>query len=255
MPSSSARVSFLLSLVFFFYLVCVFSMSAFAAETSDLCPPYLPPVIRVSPHLETPELDHSKPLADIGKLAGRKDGTVASGHHEVPVGLTVADLRLGSDYEVSINEIARADGTSYFCAEPAHLELSLAIVNITVFIAKELPVDTCSYRTISQHEGFHVREDRDIVLEMASALPAYLSHEMRNLGVVQGNTQSEVKTIVTDTIQRLMTDIKAQIIDIRQKRQAAIDSPQEYDRLSQSCDGSLRSIIARTERKAQMRKP
>ncbi len=249
MPSS-ARTSLLLSLVFSFCWIGFSLPHAFAANADDLCPAYLPPVIHVTPRLETPDLDHTLSLNDIGQLAGRKDGTVASGHHEVPVGLTIADLRLGSDYEISINEIARPDGTSYFCAEPAHFELSLAIVNTTVYIAKELPVETCSYRTVSQHEGFHVREDRDIVLEMTSALPAYLSHAMRNLGVVKGNTPEEVKTIITDTVQRLMTDIKTQIIDIRQKRQAAIDSPQEYERLSQSCDGALRSIIIRAERKA-----
>jgi hypothetical protein len=116
------------------------------------------------------------------------------------------------------------------------MRVELSATPMTVYIGREIAADACRDAAALEHELKHVAVYRDalprIAADVRAALhAAYGSRVLyyRNRAEAQRETQAAVGAQLGPMLDRIAREIKA--------RQRAIDSPEEYARVSAACGG------------------
>jgi hypothetical protein len=213
------------------------SRSARAEPTA--CPSYQEPRITIDP-LGSPEtFDNSRPISGILQLVGEKRDSYA-GLREMPVGLTISNLRLDSFFDI---KAAPAETDSSVCAQIMTLNLAFGFEGTTVYVAHEVPQGSCGYHEVLDHEAGHVAIDRDVVAAYLPRLRELLADELRRVGVIRASSFGGAETVLNDAIHDYLRELGSNIASARDQRQREHDSPEEYRQLSTSCGGELTDII------------
>ncbi|HBM90279.1 MAG TPA: hypothetical protein DD400_00125 [Rhodospirillaceae bacterium] len=229
-----------------FFLFFVFLASPVSAEQSYGCPPFEEAKVVVRPLLNTPKIDTSQRLTALRAMASSKDqARFSSTSHETPVGLTAANLKFDSSYQI-VTKISPRDHK--VCTQIGSFNLTFGFEDTTVYIAHELPYGSCSYKTVLEHEFQHVQTDRNLVRLYAQKFPALLKKAIREIGVLRVSSAPLAESMIRDTVSRYMHDLSKNLSTVREKQQLKIDTKEEYARLSKSCNGRLSKIIARASR-------
>jgi len=188
---------------------------AFAARCAAL-PPALP---EVAADPIAPQFDESRSLAELTAMYER-----ATAHHET-LGLTHAQL----GYASALAANGFQDGGRACLRVQVRVQVSLAPV--TVFIARELAADPCHREAVREHELRHVDVHAEFLREAPARLLALLA--AADVGRVRHGTDPEA---IQQEAAREVRDIVAQAEttdrDTLAAMQAAIDTPEEYERVS-----------------------
>ncbi|MEM6902024.1 MAG: hypothetical protein AAF556_02135 [Pseudomonadota bacterium] len=158
--------------------------------------------------------------------AGYADAVIGGLHH--------GELRLRS--EIKMLQATRSD-TTMACLGVQVLELSL-IYDPTIYISRTKPRGTCEYDAALQHEYKHLTTDleilRDWVPRLRDAARAGLDRVAEPMLVrASGLTQSRdrIQQLVTAPLDKAMDQLEME----RERRQTAIDTPEEYERVARQC--------------------
>ena len=208
------------------------------AEVID-CGPYEEPKVNVLPIYAPPQYNDSLTLQDIRVMSGQPDSTYA-GLHNLPVGLTSSNLRLDSSFEVTIRTNSQ---DPMACAQISNFTLHFGFDDTTVYLANELPLHSCSYETVLEHESRHVATDQYILATYLPQLPALLTNAIRQTGVIRAASPAAAEEHLNNVMQNVLRDLGAYIASVREKMQQQIDSPEEYKRISRSCNGEIASLL------------
>ncbi|TNE27302.1 MAG: hypothetical protein EP349_09315 [Alphaproteobacteria bacterium] len=112
----------------------------------------------------------------------------------------------------------------------------------TVYLAREQLQNKCRYRSTLDHEMKHVDVGRRLAREYAPKIKTAVMNEVRRIGVVGPGPSNQRESIQADMMQMVNHKIAAVIEDMnrdQRARQQAIDTKQEYDRLSKMCGGKF----------------
>ncbi|WP_121459589.1 hypothetical protein [Azonexus fungiphilus] len=127
------------------------------------------------------------------------------------------------------------------CASFA-IEVEYGFDPVTVYVGREFPPGTCGHDEIYRHELRHVEvyraQARAIEAEITQALQQRFARETpwyAPAGTSVGQLRQELDQRWMPYIVRLLDQSKA--------AQRAIDSPEEYARIEQSCAGEIRRVI------------
>jgi hypothetical protein len=127
------------------------------------------------------------------------------------------------------------------CASP-QIVVTYGYNPMTVYIAKEFPARSCAYNEIYEHEMRHVRTYQDHLIAIEKNLTETLSRRFATgapwRGPV-GNTHAMLQRELDD---RWLPFIKREIGKV-EATQALIDTADEYERVSRSCNGEIRRRI------------
>ncbi len=119
-------------------------------------------------------------------------------------------------------------------------------IDPTIVIAKEVARDRCMKNAVVEHEMKHVNVDRAIVNEYAQTMGRKIFDALSERGF-----KSEVVRLSSmDAVVQRMQDTVFQVVDLeyrkmeldRLERQRAIDSREEYERVSNLCEGFKRPL-------------
>ncbi len=108
----------------------------------------------------------------------------------------------------------------------------------TIFVASEFPKGTCMHQSILDHEHKHVVVDREIVNKYASLIGKALHDDIRKYSVygpVTLSRQQETLETIRKRMQAILSQQTTEMSNERKKRQQAVDSLQEYNRVNASC--------------------
>jgi hypothetical protein len=153
------------------------------------------------------------------------------------LGLTRTESRVGIGVQ---GRMLSDPASGYECVAP-RLEIKLTYLPIVVYVGREFPPGSCSYREILAHEMRHLdvylnylpRAEKvvgDALARRFQGKPLYApSGQARNL------LQREIDSGWMPFIKNEMTKVE--------RLQAAIDTPQEYARLGKVCAGEVQSLI------------
>ena len=170
------------------------------------------------------ERDDSQSLAALTAKSGSAHAT-----HQT-FGLTTA--RFGQSTDIQLNVVDGRGGWRA-CGMP-RVRIELSMQPVTVFIASELTAQPCQHDVTLSHEMKHVEVFRQ-ALEFAARdlereFPVAIAIELR-----QAKDPSELQ-------QRFVVSVRNYLAQFMQERermldhsQAAVDSPEEYARLSTTC--------------------
>lgn len=227
-----------------FLILCtallVFPTSVWATQANG-CPDFQPPSISVKQLVATPSVNDTLDLASIRQLAIDGGQRIAGSTHEIPVGVTAANLKLESQFEIHF-EIPPND--RMVCAYISALELRIGFDDTVIYMAREVPFDSCGYKTVFDHEMDHVRTDRALIEAYAPHLPETLHRAVQEIGVIRASSTKAAEKEITNIVDRYFADLGVALSTVRQNQQMKIDTPEEYERLGKSCDGELGRLIS-----------
>jgi hypothetical protein len=153
------------------------------------------------------------------------------------LGLTKTEVRIGLEAD---GPMLRDPETEDECIAPV-ISVSLSYAPIVIYVASEFEPGTCSYDEILAHELRHMQlyldhlpkaeaVARDALTARFQGKPMYAPK-----GSVKPALAREVSAVWQPFIRAAMGEVETQ--------QAAIDSEDEYARLSRMCGGEMRHII------------
>jgi len=123
-------------------------------------------------------------------------------------------------------------------------------VNVTfeidpkIIIAREVKQDRCMHKAVLDHEIHHVDIDRQVVNEASQRLAKRFYRELKRFGFVHGPLRFDEATAKADEMAALIDRITGEEYDrlgkIRNQRQMALDTPEEYARVAALCPGFVK---------------
>lgn len=138
--------------------------------------------------------------------------------------------------------------TNLECASP-QLTVAYGYRPMTVYVAREFPKGSCAHERILDHEMRHVQAYREhlarIEPELSQALRQWLANwqiERRPVGMASYLLRRELNERWIPFIREAISRVEAE--------QARIDSPEEYQRVTGSCQGAIRNTLTESLRAA-----
>lgn len=124
------------------------------------------------------------------------------------------------------------------CASP-QLTLTVGFSPMTVYVAKEFPRGSCAYNEIYRHELRHVKTYQEHLVNIEKELADTLRSRFA--------TGSSWRASVGQTRERLQRELNERWLPFVQREigrvdatQALIDTPEEYARVANTCNGEIK---------------
>lgn len=196
---------------------------------------YREPSITVRPlPTPTPQIETQVAMRDIKGLAS---GQAGLGTHDVSVGLTVSSLGMNSSFEVV------SDGRGHnLCAQISRLSLDIGFKDTLIYIASELPPGSCAYETVLEHEFRHVATDQRVLAAYLPQLSILIGNALRQIGPLPTSTPDQAEAALKQMVNEYLSRLAANLASIREREQQDIDTPEEYRRISLSCNGEVQRL-------------
>lgn len=176
-------------------------------------------------------VDTTRSFYDLTRLKGQ------SRANEWVLGLTHTDARI--DIKAG-GRMLQDRASGYECIMP-RIDVSLTYLPIMVYVSREFPPGTCSYREVMAHEMRHLKTYQDFLPQAEARVRAALAKRFAGkplyapIGQAQASLQREIDRSWMPYIKREMAKVEL--------LQAAIDTPQEYARLGKVCGGEVQSLL------------
>lgn len=153
------------------------------------------------------------------------------------LGLTHTDARVS----IKVGGRMVTDPASgHECVAP-RIEVHLAYAPIVIYVSREFPPGSCSYREVLAHEMRHLDTYQAFFPQAEARVRARLAARFAGkplyapIGQARSLLQREVDRNWMPYIKREMAQVEV--------LQAAIDTPQEYARLGKVCAGEVQSLL------------
>jgi hypothetical protein len=175
--------------------------------------------------------DHTVPLVQLARLS-----EPTSSNHRT-VGLTRAKFGYRSTLELDGLEDPKG---ARACARP-QVKVDIEVTGTTVYVAREFHGDACREPLILAHERLHVavfdRYADEVVASLARDLESRVGRRVR-YGVTMAGIQEDLKRELAGHLDAFMERARGEL----DRRHAAIDPPDEYERMTRTCGGLAVSV-------------
>ena len=205
-----------------------------SSANSAACKAAARPKINVTASTKDVRHDHTKSKA---QLANQKIDTVSPYSHSQSVyigGLMNGQIEIKSNVKLSWStQTATRQSCFWYDEVNIHME-----IDPTILIAREFPKGSCEYDEILNHENKHIVVDRFIVKKYRKMMEKYINQVMGQVetyGPVHSNKTPVVRKQMTQYIEAAVNKVSDAMHAERRKRQQAVDSREEYDRVSAAC--------------------
>lgn len=167
----------------------------------------------------------------------------AGGRGSVVLGLTRTESRVS----IGVGGAMLSDKVSGFECVAPHIKVDVNYLPIIVYIASEIPVDSCTYREVLAHEMRHLKAYQEHLPKVETKVRAALARRFGNKPLYAPGGQARA-LLQREIDAQWMPYIKAEMAQVEVVQQR-IDSPQEYARLGKVCRGEVQSLIAPARKK------
>ena len=215
-------------------LLAVAGMARPAAAQTAGCPRFDRPVLQVDTQMVPLKRDFDKSLPQLQAMPGR-----SSGPHGAEMGqvLGLAHATFGERGQIGARYAPQPGGA--VCAALSRLTVSFGFQERVVYVARELPPGSCIQREVLNHEMKHVATDEALLREFMPGFKRRLEAVVARQGTVRARGQEQAMTMLRQPIDAAVRDLMQDFSREREKRQAKVDTIEEYRRVSKSCNGEL----------------
>lgn len=195
------------------------------------------PQIEIRSDIAPARLDLTRSLAALTRdpdLAGSRTPAF-------PYAVGATGLALELKWSLHFAGTPRSDGG--FCWSVQSLDITVN-ATATIFIASEIPRDSCLWRAVERHEQRHVMVDRQLFPELARMLrPPVLDAARRTAAAASGD---EAKTILGAAIEDAIEAAQRAYESRRMAHHLPIDTPEEYNSFRRICgDAEVQAVLSR----------
>lgn len=199
----------------------------------DECDQLPPPSVKVKRLEEPVTLNTQYGYKTLNHLGA----ALASPGHQI-LGLTRGNAVVGVEIKIP----AYVDRTGRWECTSPQLVLTYGFKPLTVYVAHEFPVGSCAYNEIYNHELRHVKTYQDRVVAMEKEVAETLNRRFATGGPWRGPVGQTRDRLEQELNERWIPYVKREI-DAVKAAQAQIDSPEEYARIENSCEGEIKKKI------------
>lgn len=214
---------------------------------TDGCGNYVPTEVDVHPEYDDVVYDFSTSMMkirDLSDVAG--DHTKNTLHSEAwPVGLSTGEMY----FRVTIDIMKMRSGYSQMtCGQIKAAHVDFGFKDNKIYVAKEFPKRSCPYKEVLAHEEKHKTVDREIVEEYIDKIKLALMEASQKIGVVKSGSASVVEDQINSAFNQAVNKLGKDIEEVHAARQKEVDSKEEYQRVTDSCDGlTMETVQQRLE--------
>jgi len=148
-----------------------------------------------------------------------------------PVGLTQTDL----EFRMKIHVNAVSVGAKRYCGSLDRVEVFLGYKDMIVYIAQKYSPNSCHYQSILKHENLHVAIFRETLEDFAPRVKNRLRQAAGRLTPVLASTARQAVNQLKAPMQREMKAMLLEINATLDRANAAIDTPENYNREQANC--------------------
>lgn len=205
-----------------------------AAAATHACPRFDPPTIEVQRQSAPLTYTLSRTMEQLTRLPGRAPGPAGQSGGRV---LGLAHAKYGERSQIRAMFQIQPDGT--VCGGADSITVTFGFEERRVYVARELPPGTCIHREVMNHEMKHVAVDERLLDEFLPQLERRLKATVSRIGTVRGRTQEQVMASIRRPIEATLRQLLDEFTRARDRRQAQVDTAEEYKRVTTACDGEL----------------
>lgn len=126
------------------------------------------------------------------------------------------------------------------CASP-QITLTIGFGQMIVYVAKEFPEGSCAYKEVYQHELRHVKTYQTHLAKIEKDLTDTLNRRFATGGPWRGPAGQTREKLQRELDERWLPYIQREI-GRSDAEQALIDTPEEYARVMNACNGEIRKL-------------
>jgi hypothetical protein len=220
----------------------LFMLSMFTAQPShaqtDGCGSYIPTVIDVQPIYDDIVYDFYTPMLKIKALSEKESG--GGKGEQWPVGLSTGEMYFSVTTDTSK---MRGTYSTATCGQVKAVHVQLGFKDNIIYVAKEFPRRSCPFKTVLKHEERHKAIDREILETYTEKAKQIFADAAQKIGVIRSAApqliDDQIHAAIGDATERLTKAMQ----DDHATQQRAFDSKEEYQRVSDSCDGRTMETI------------
>ena len=202
------------------------------------CPSLPEPKIHVVVKFEPPAYNFDQPLIRLRELESATAS--AAFHKDQAVGFESGQL----DFSIRLQSTMIPGSDGRVCARPSDITIETAMSGNAIYVARELPQNSCGQREILAHEEGHVAIDRQLLADYQPILEKFAVLAVRKLGIVRAADPEEAKRKMQAFLNDQLETAAGEMNKERALRQQGHDSPDEYRRLTVACDGAIAQAVA-----------
>lgn len=185
-----------------------------------------------------PSVDTTRSIAELTGMTKGKDVGLNSGW--ATLGLVTASF----SHSIVIPPSSFLVSDEGYACGSFNVQAVLTPSQYSLFVARELPPNSCSFNETFQHEGEHARIYKEGLFAISNDVKRYLdsipryyiaqtSTELRKMFLQE---QSNISAIIQNGLERVYY------------QQGLLDSEEEYERLRLGCSGETNQIVQRVLR-------
>jgi hypothetical protein len=205
---------------------------------TDGCGSYTPTVIDVQPIYDDIVYEFYTPMLKIKELSEQTTG--ASKGEQWPVGLSTGEMYFSVTTDTSK---MRGTYSKVTCGQVKAVHVQLGFKDNKIYVAKEFPRRSCPFKTALKHEEHHKAIDRAILETYTEQAKQIFADTAQKIGVIRSSApqliDDQIHAAISDATERLTKAMQ----DDHAAQQRAFDSKEEYQRVSDSCDGRTMETV------------
>ena len=225
-------------------IALLFLAGPFSARAQETCEPFQDVPVNVIPVFDAAGYDFSTDIKDIQKLA---HDTGHSIHEAIVLGVTRYEPTM--ELSTPVQTVTLPDGTS--CARVTSAKVTFGYRNVVVYIAHEIPEGSCGFNEVMTHEQKHIAVNRLVLQEYIPIIRQKFAEYLKNNGMFREEDSDYAMSLLKDKLNDILSDLGGQMLVENEKRQKDVDSPEEYNRISASCNGQLTDIAFRARESSE----
>lgn len=202
-------------------------MAAISTAQAQDCPPPRAPQVELVVDDPPVTQDFSQPFAALHRRTGARPPDPRGG--QLHLGLTIVGLAFNSEINFEMTS-----GLAGVCLRPRTIRLTLRHSLHQVMIASEVPRGSCLFQEVLAHEMRHVAVNRQTLATYAPRVRE-AAVQWAAGAVARGGDAQMLAVSLRDQLGAAVKPVLDRLNATRRSQQAAVDSPEEYRRLSASC--------------------
>lgn len=129
------------------------------------------------------------------------------------------------------------------CVSP-QITLTFGFTPVTIYVAREFPQGTCAYKEILDHEMRHLKTYQEHMAGIEKSLAETLTARFATDKPWRGPAGQAAAQLQKELDERWLPYVQREIAKV-ETAQALIDTVEEYDRVSNACDGQIAKQLQR----------
>lgn len=213
-----------------------------AYADADGCNDYVPTVVTVQAAFDPTEYDYTLPMMQIKALSdsGKEKGKGSKHSEEWPVGLATGEMYFSINRDIMK---MRPTSTQITCGQIKAVQIEFGFRGNKIYVAKEFPKRSCPYREVLAHEEKHKAVDRQLVEEYSEKIKTLFLDVSKKIGVVRNATSAIVDDQIDSAFSQAISKLTKEIETEHVERQKQVDTKEEYQRVTDSCEGQTMEIV------------